>query len=251
MNSSPRRLASRLVERPWGGEVWYTDDPELPLLVKFIYTHERLSVQVHPPDGYAAQHHQCRGKTEMWHIVSAAPGARLALGFCESVPRDRLRPAAESGEIEKLLNWVEPRPGDTFLTPAGTVHAIGAGLELWEVQQQSDITYRFYDYNRGRELHLDHAINITSTERFDPSPVSLPIRSHCFETHLVSVPDALECRPDMDHLYLLVCMEGSGRIAGQPFSAHDTWLIPQASAPFRIEAAEPARFLKVINLQEP
>ncbi len=137
------------------GEVWFEAD--LPLLVKFVFTSERLSVQVHPNDDFAAAHENSRGKTEMWYVMRADPGARIAIGFRESISRERLREAAVSGEIEQLLNWLEVQAGDAFFIPAGTVHAIGGGLALCEIQQHSDVTYRLYDYGRPRELHLDKA----------------------------------------------------------------------------------------------
>ncbi len=136
----------------------------MPLLVKFLFTSDNLSVQVHPNDEYAAKHHEgSRGKTEMWHILRAEPGAKIAFGVRVPVTKEELRTAAESGAIVDLLNWIPVRPGETYFIPAGTVHAIGGGLVICEVQQLSDVTYRLYDYKRvdkdgkERELHLDHS----------------------------------------------------------------------------------------------
>jgi len=143
-----------------------------PLLAKFLFTTEKLSVQVHPSDAYAREREGSRGKTEMWHILRAEPGARLAVGFREDLrqgPRlahSDLRKAVESGEVETMLDWTEVRPGESFFVPAGTVHAIGPGLILCEIQQNSDITYRFYDYKRPgtdgkpRPLHIDQALDV-------------------------------------------------------------------------------------------
>ena len=162
------RLTPRFVPKVWGsthlrpwypdasekiGEVWFERLPgvsDLPLLIKFLFTTEPLSVQVHP-----------EGKTEMWHILAAEPGAKIAAGFRERITPQRLRESALSGEIEELLEWFEARPGDTFFIPAGTVHAIGAGLALCEIQQWSDITYRLFDYGRPRELHLDQGARVS------------------------------------------------------------------------------------------
>ena len=167
---APLRLTPSFREKIWGstrlepwfpnserkiGEVWFEGVDHLPLLIKFLFTSEKLSVQVHPDDDYARVHHDSRGKTEMWHILAAEPGARIAAGFREPITTDQLTAAALSGEIEDLLAWFEAMPGDTFFIPAGTVHAIGAGLVLCEIQQHSDVTYRLYDYGRPRELHLD------------------------------------------------------------------------------------------------
>lgn len=159
------RLTPRPVPKLWGskhlepwfrdsaeeiGEVWFEGDPRPPLLIKFLFTTQPLSVQVHP-----------EGKTEMWHILAADPGARIAAGFREPITAQQLRESATSGEIEHLLEWFEARPGDTFFIPAGTVHAIGAGLTLCEIQQYSDVTYRLFDYGRPRELHLDQGARVS------------------------------------------------------------------------------------------
>ena len=169
----PRRIEPRFLEKIWGStrlEPWFRNrDQKIgevcfdadPLLIKFIFTAEKLSVQVHPADDYARLHHNSRGKTEMWHILAAEPGAQIAAGFRRPITSDELDAAARSGEIENLLQWFDARPGDTFFIPAGTVHAIGAGLTLCEIQQHSDITYRLYDYGRPRELHLDRAIAVS------------------------------------------------------------------------------------------
>ena len=149
--------------------------PVFPLLVKFLFTTDKLSVQVHPPDSGAAKQNSW-GKTEMWHILRAEPGARLAVGFRSDVPDElfsqpeRLRKAAETGAIEPMLDWREVRAGETYFVPAGTVHAIGAGITLCEIQQNSDITYRLYDYNRPgtdgkpRPLHVEQALEVIGRE---------------------------------------------------------------------------------------
>ncbi len=133
------RLTPSLKEKVWGstkleplfpnsndkiGEAWYESD--LPVLIKFLFTTEKLSVQVHPNDAYARQHHDSLGKTEMWHILAAEPGAQIAAGFKETITPQQLKEASLSGEIENLLQWFDAAPGDTFYIPAGTVHAIGA-----------------------------------------------------------------------------------------------------------------------------
>lgn len=173
------RLAKHLVEKPWGrmdvpasfgetggrriGEVWYEseDANPLPLLVKWLFTSEKLSVQVHPDDAQAAARGMPSGKEECWYIVAAEPGAVLGMGTCEPLDVDRLRAASLSGEIEALMDWKPVAAGDYFYIPAGTVHAVGAGITLVEVQQYADITYRLYDYGRPRELHLDDAVAVS------------------------------------------------------------------------------------------
>ena len=242
--TAPFKLHRKLVERPWGGEVWFTADRELPLLIKFIYTHQALSFQVHPGDQYATEHHKSRGKTEMWYIVSAAPKARIAFGFRESVTRERLREAALTGEIEQLVNWVVPRPGDAFFTPAGTIHAIGGGIELWEIQQHSDITYRLYDYGRPRELHLDKAIQVASTEASKGGATTLPIDCKYFHAELARITTMIEYPSPAEAFHLLVFAGGMGTIAGQPFREGETWLVPPEADPFSIKPHEPTKFLR-------
>ena len=176
------RLPTRMVAKPWGadalpppfvfpageriGEVWFEPPAELPgLLVKYIFTSEALSVQVHPSDAQLPGH----GKEECWLVIAAEPSARLGIGFARDVSRDEIRTAALDGTIEELLAWHPVRPGDFFRIPAGTVHAIGAGISLIEVQQNSDTTYRLYDYGRPRELHLEQAVAVADCGRFDPA----------------------------------------------------------------------------------
>ena len=150
------RLTPSLRERVWGrthlapwyphlatpiGEAWFLSPCELPLLVKWIFTSEKLSVQVHPDDGES----ESRGKTEMWHILEAEPGAAIAMGFREPLTRERLWEATHTGEVEHLLHWAPVKAGETYFIPAHTVHAIGAGIVLCEIQQNSDVTYRLWD----------------------------------------------------------------------------------------------------------
>ncbi|MDP5102680.1 MAG: class I mannose-6-phosphate isomerase [Erythrobacter sp.] len=143
------------------GEIWFEPPPELPqVLVKYLFTSEKLSVQVHPSDANALPGEA--GKEECWLVLDAAPDARLAIGFERAVSPDEIAAAARDGSIEALLTWHPARAGDLFYLPAGTVHAIGPGLSLVEVQQASDTTFRLYDYGRPRELHLDRALAVAS-----------------------------------------------------------------------------------------
>ena len=152
-------------EKVWGrtrcgmrlGEIWFR---LRPLLLKFIFTSEKLSVQVHPGDEYAARHDHSLGKTECWYVMDTEPGARLAVGLRQPLSTAELRAAVNDGSIEKELNWLEVRSGDFVFVPWGTVHAIGAGLTLCEIQEFSDMTYRLYDYGRPRELHLEKAMDV-------------------------------------------------------------------------------------------
>ena len=172
-------LHCHFVEKPWGrtdlpaafaapdgqriGEVWYEspDGAPLPLLVKWLFTSEKLSIQVHPSDAEARASGQPSGKEECWYIVDAEPNAVLGIGTVRPLDGAELRAASLSGEIEHLMDWKPVKAGDYFYIPAGTVHAIGAGVTLVEVQQYADITYRLYDYGRPRELHLDDGVAVS------------------------------------------------------------------------------------------
>ena len=148
------------------GEIWFEPKPPVEdLLVKYLFTSERLSVQVHPDDEPGR-----RGKTECWLITATEPGAELAVGFKGEVDAETMRAAALDGTIEELLEWHTVEPGDFLYVPPGTVHAIGAGVSLIEIQQNSDITYRLYDYGRPRELHLDEGMAVADGA---PHPAAL------------------------------------------------------------------------------
>lgn len=170
-----RPLPTRMVAKVWGrdalpapfvapageriGEIWFEPPPELPdVLVKYLFTSEKLSVQVHPSDADALPGEA--GKEECWLVLDAEPDARLAIGFVRDVSAAEIAAAAQDGSIEALLEWHPAKAGDLFYLPAGTVHAIGPGLALVEVQQTSDTTFRLFDYGRPRELHLERALAV-------------------------------------------------------------------------------------------
>lgn len=169
------QLPTRMVPKVWGrealpspfvalkgekiGEIWFEPPAELAtILVKYLFTSEKLSVQVHPSDENALSGEA--GKEECWFVLDAEPNARLAIGFEREVAPNEIEEAARDGTIERLLKWHDAKAGDIFYLPAGTVHAIGPGLALVEVQQNSDTTFRLYDYGRPRELHLDRAVAV-------------------------------------------------------------------------------------------
>jgi mannose-6-phosphate isomerase len=179
------RLVTRRIEKVWGrtdlppafgpvdegapvGEIWF-EDPRggLPdLLVKYLFTSERLSIQVHP-DAETGQAMGCKtGKDEAWLVLGAEEGACVAVGLTETVGPDELRAAALDGRIKELVDWRPAAAGDAYYSPGGTIHALGPGLTVIEVQQNVDITYRLYDYGRPRELHLDEAIAIAHRRPF-------------------------------------------------------------------------------------
>lgn len=258
--SEPSPLKTSFHEKIWGstrlspwypdseskiGEVWFEADQPLPLLVKLLFTEERLSVQVHPGDDYAAKHENSRGKTEMWHVLRADPGASVAVGLRDAVSPERLRELALSGEIERHLNWIEVHPGDTIFVPAGTIHAIGPGLALCEIQQYSGVTYRLYDYGRGRELHLDKSIDVAVPDRYRP-PADIPPGYLAYCPYFAVQRITVEARTKLEthrRFELLIALEGEGSIAHQPFRQGQVWRIPEDAPPFEI-ATPRARFLR-------
>lgn len=173
-------LTKHLVDKPWGrtdippefgamngrrvGEIWYSAETKapLPILVKWLFTSERLSIQVHPDDAQARARGMRSGKEECWYVVDAEPGALIGIGTKRPLSSEELYAASLSGEIEALMDWKKVSAGDYFYIPAGTVHAIGAEINLVEVQQYADITYRLYDFGRDRALHLDDGVAVSS-----------------------------------------------------------------------------------------
>ncbi len=239
--TAPERIAPSFHPKVWGstglapwfptptekiGEAWFVS-PDLPL-IKFLFTTERLSVQVHPNDEYARVHENSNGKTEMWHILRAAPGAQVAIGFRGAVTPEEMRESAQSGEIVSLLSWIRVKPGDTLFVPAGTVHAIGAGLALCEIQQHSNVTYRLYDYGRPRELHLDRGSEVSI---LGPSigRATLPVKCPYFQTERLVVSGSASL-DGAEKPYGLIALEGEGLIGGEPFLA---------GAVFRVMAGQP------------
>jgi mannose-6-phosphate isomerase len=208
-----------------------------PLLVKLLFTTERLSVQVHPDDAYGAQHHQSLGKTEAWYVMDSQPPGEVAVGFRQTLTAEKLKQSALSGEIETLLDWRKVTKGDVVFTPAGTVHAIGAGLTICEIQENSDITYRLYDYGRPRELHLDHgtAVSDLGPHTHQPQTRTLaPGREEllaCDYFRIEKLKPSSAVRISGAPFYqLLICLEGSGTLGSQPCRAGEAFLLA-ANAP--------------------
>jgi mannose-6-phosphate isomerase len=161
----------RLDLRPWSlaaviegpvGELWFERPgfaaPKTQLLLKLLFTSEPLSIQVHPDDAFARSIGLSSGKTEAWFILSAIPGAQVAVGLNYPRTSAELRTAIANGTIANIVHWHPVRRGDTISIPAGTIHAIGAGIVLAEIQQNSDATFRMFDYGRQRKLQIDHAV---------------------------------------------------------------------------------------------
>ena len=247
------KLTTITVEKPWGrtalwpgfdnpsrakiGEIWFEapvgTNPDL--MVKYLFTSEKLSIQVHEDDATAQAAGRERGKDEAWVILAAEPDATIALGTHEPVDSDTLRAAALDGSIETLVDWKPAKAGDVIYSAARTVHAIGAGLTLIEVQQNVDLTYRLYDYGRPRELHLEAGVAVSDAVPFVAPPIPGDVgngRSILCEggkfvlerwswggARSVTLPDSI---PGW-----LIPVTGGGTVDGARFTAGECWMVEQ------------------------
>jgi len=219
---------------------------EFPLLIKLIEARDNLSVQVHPGNELAGERHNAYGKTEMWHILKSDSNARIYTGFSGPVSRDTYINAVKNNKIGDLLNIENADSGDTFFTPAGKIHAIGAGIVLAEIQQTSDITYRIYDWGRkdkngkSRELHTDLALDAIDFKQFGKSkikrellknkPESL-VRCEYFNTNLVQFNEHIFRDYHVnDSFVVYICTEGKFQIrwdsGSEKVSKGETVLLP-------------------------
>lgn len=186
-----QKLATKIVDKPWGkrgvdprfgvepdrqvGEIWFEPPPgrQLDVMAKYLFTTERLSIQVHPDDATARARGFPRGKDECWIVLDVAAGAELGLGTVRDIEPGELMGAARDGSIVDLMDWKRPSKGDFIYNPAGTIHALGPGLTVMEIQQAIDLTYRLFDYGRPRELHLEEAADVVQ-----PRPHHNPLDTH-------------------------------------------------------------------------
>jgi mannose-6-phosphate isomerase len=237
---------------------------DFPLLVKFLFTREKLSVQVHPDDDYAARHEASaggRGKTEMWYALRAEPGAEVLLGLKPDVTRQEFEKAIADGTAEHCLEHAPVREGDVIFVPARTAHTIGAGLVLCEIQEYSDLTYRVYDYNRrdasgkARELHVEKALEVLRFGRQHggkTAPVEIE-RAGVTETYLAACPyfaterwefqKPVAASSSRQHFDLLIFLEGTGKIewtdGAAEYAPAQAWMIPAALGAY--ELSPPSR----------
>jgi mannose-6-phosphate isomerase len=224
-----------------------------PLLVKFLFTSDKLSVQVHPDDDYAARHEAAaggRGKTEMWYALRAEPDAEVLVGLDPQVTLEQLRRSISDGTADRFLQHVPMQPGEAIFVPARTAHTIGAGLTLCEIQEYSDLTYRVYDYNRRdaqgkpRELHIEKALDVMrfgeqhggklTPLRFERGAVTETYFLACryFATEKWDFEQPVAAAGTREHFDLLVFLEGSGAIECHrehfDYAPAQAWMIPAA-----------------------
>jgi mannose-6-phosphate isomerase len=230
-----------------------------PLLIKFIFAEDKLSVQVHPDDEYASRHEQAaggRGKTEMWYAVRARPDAEVLVGLKPGVTRQSFERAIASGTAENCLERVPLKAGDAVFVPARTAHTIGPGLVLCEIQQNSDITYRVYDYNRrdaqgrARDLHVEKALDVIrfGEQRGGKIQQAQIHRVPVAETHLAACEyfaterwefsERIEGITSRERFDALIFIEGSGSIRwganSEPYKPAEVWLMPAALGKYEL-----------------
>lgn len=243
---------------------------EFPLLVKFIFPNDKLSIQVHPDDAYAAVHERAaggRGKTEMWYAVAAELGAELLLGMKPGASRESFRVALRNASVEGLFERWSVRSGDAFFVPAGTPHTIGPGMILCEVQEYSDLTYRVYDYERldasgkPRELHVEKALAVMNFGEFAGGRLA-PVEvwkgalkktyfAACryFAVEKWEFGAAVNAAPDAARFELLIVLSGTGQIerGGQKhaYERAQAWLLPASLGACRILPEPETTLLRV------
>ena len=218
-----------------------------PVLTKFIDAREKLSVQVHPSDEYALANEGQFGKTEMWYVVDAEEGAGLYMGLERECEKDEFARAVADGTVEELLSFKTVKPGDVYFIPSGTIHAIGAGVVIFEIQQNSTLTYRLYDYMRRdkegnlRELHVDKAMKVSLLEpyresEFDTDDKSVIGKCEYFETRKYSLNFTKQTFNVENNSYLSIsCVKGEGTIEGQRITRGDTFFIPAGEGEVTVE----------------
>lgn len=207
---------------------------DFPVLIKFIDAKSDLSVQVHPSDEFAKKYEGGLGKTEMWYVAEADKNAGIYLGFKNDVTKEEYEAAINDGTLCSLLNFVKVKKGDCYFIPAGTIHAIGAGCLICEIQENSNLTYRVFDYKRKdkngneRELHIDKALTVTNLHQFRPISSDPPILAKCeyFTVSKLILNDTATYRTDTESFHSLTCIAGNGEIDGKTISRGDTFFIP-------------------------
>jgi mannose-6-phosphate isomerase len=238
-----------------------------PLLLKFLFPHEKLSVQVHPDDDSARQIGEPCGKTECWYVAHALPGAQVALGLKAGVSKSQFENAIHTHEAEQFLNWIDVFAGDMIYVAGGTVHTLGPGAIIVETQQQSDTTYRLYDYGRPRELHLREGFSVLKEQARSGKVVRPAVRaidgtknrcsplvgSPYFEVELFELKELHEfSRSDKrtkSSVQILVCVDGCGVLeadGAEPvtFAKGDAVVVPASTSEFRIRPQWAVEFLK-------
>ena len=239
-----------------GKSVYERFGNDFPVLIKYIDAQKDLSVQLHPHDYLAKERHNSFGKNEMWYVMNADPGAQLIAGFSKDTDQNEYQQYLQNGQIENLLHYETVKRGDTFFIRTGTVHAIGAGILLAEIQQTSDITYRIFDWNRTnkdgktRELHTELALDAIDYKRRDnhkvaytaePNKRNLMVESPYFTTEIIAIHGEVSVQTDqLDSFVVLMAVQGDSQISVDgityPLSFGSTVLLPACLTAFTLQA---------------
>lgn len=242
---SGQTLASVIRQHPeWLGER-HAGKAELPVLIKFIDAAKDLSVQVHPDDAYAAVHENQLGKTEMWYVLDAEPGASIVYGFSHDITDDILLESLAEGKLPSHLQVVPARKNDVFFIRPGTIHAIGKGVMVAEIQESSNVTYRVYDYDRidkngeKRPLHIEKALDVLDKKRagevrqqmrlmrYQPGAASeILCRCRYFQVNRVLVTECFRCRVEKTSFQVFLILEGNMEIGDLPVRKGDCVFLP-------------------------
>ena len=211
--------------------------PIFPVLIKLIDAKENLSVQVHPNDAYALKNENSLGKMEMWYVVEAEEGAGLYLGFNGVYTKEEVQNAIDKNTLTDLLRFYPVQKGDCFFIPAGTVHAIGKGCLICEIQQNSNVTYRFYDYGRGRQLHLEQAFAVSKLQPFTAPKFPAGVLGTCpyFHVESIDVGGRVEMNTDFGSFHCVTCVRGEGKIDGKHIRLGDSYFIPAKYGAYLLE----------------
>ena len=208
--------------------------PYFPLLIKLIDAKENLSVQVHPSDDYALKYENSFGKSEMWHIISADEGSGLYVGLNKDYAKEDIEKALKEGTILNYLNFFKVKPGDTFIINPGTIHAIGAGVRLIEIQQNSNLTYRLYDYNRvdqngnPRELHILKALEVINYKKYEPikEENDYLADNQYFTVKKVSFDGEIKISANEQSFVSFTFLDGNGFVNDIEYNQFDTFFLP-------------------------
>lgn len=265
VDSLIREYGSRIMGPAWRGSQraipsgghTVTDGakPTFPIAAKLLFGAGDLSIQVHPDDRAAQTEGGQTGKTELWYVIAAEPEARLGLGLRTALTSEQLLEEAANGTIERRMRWVPARQGDCVLVPAGTVHSAGRGVILCEIQQNSDVTYRLYDYRREgldgqlRTVHVDRAVKVARVaSRPEPRRPKLVTKFPCrveslgrcpyFAAELLSWNGPFIYTPNRQRAEILICVRGHGALNADPFVSGDAFLIPAEASRFPVDGIE-------------
>jgi len=206
--------------------------PFFPILNKLIDAKNDLSIQVHPSDDYALKYENSFGKTEMWYVVEAEEGAMLHIGFNKDVSKEEVEQRIQNNTLLDVMNHIPVKKGDCYFIPSGTLHAIGKGCLIYEIQENSNITYRVYDYGRvgadgkPRELHVEKALKVINFDKTEPKNLKGPILAKCEYFTVTTLNNPSLIQTDDESFALLTVIEGNGKIDNLNFAKGDSFFVP-------------------------